>query len=112
MPNCESARRDSACPRLTEGSVLVPRTQEDLPSGVMVVVRQVPRGIVELVFELIREIDSLQGNPEERSHVVLRRGVQVEGRIEAVGIGARLLSRDLSEKTAAIRTGHADAPLR
>src|SRR3569833_1897884 len=112
MPNCESARRDSACPRLTEGSVLVPRTQEDLPTRVMVVVRQVPRCVVELVFELISEIYSLKGNPEVRSHDVLRRRVEIEGRIEAVGVGARLLPRDLGEITAAVRTGHADAPLR
>src|SRR6185312_2384413 len=65
-PRSQSAGPRASAPQRPYSalSVLIPDSQQHLPSGVVVVGHQVPGGVVELAFELIREVDSLQGDPE------------------------------------------------
>ena len=73
----------------------------------VVVVNEVPRGVVELVFVLIGEIDALQADPEVVGYVVLGRRVEVECRIVAVGARADLLPWNLGQVAAPVRPGDA-----
>src|ERR1700722_4858521 len=91
-------------------SVLIARAKQNLAPRMVVVVDQVLRGVVELAFVLVGEVGALEGDPEVRSDVVLNRRIQIECRIEAIGAGTHLLTRDLGQIPAPVCAGDSGAP--
>src|SRR6185437_7847131 len=108
---CRRSASSPARPAQRRGpSILVSHAEQDLPAGVVVIVHEVPRRIVELVLVLVGEIAALEREPELFGHLVLQRCVEVERRIVAVGVGSRLLARHPGQIPAAIRAGDPDTP--